>query len=67
MNQSQDLRTIYSQLDPKYRAKNDTFEINADYAIADALTLTSQTGYNKDFLYSTEDYNRFNSHFGDFL
>ena len=26
-----------------------------------ALTLTSQTGYNKDFLYSTEDYNRFNT------
>ena len=26
-----------------------------------ALTLTSQTGYNKDILYSTEDYNRFNT------
>ena len=46
--QSHSLRTIYSQLDPKYQAKNDTFEINADYAITDALTLTSQSGYNKD-------------------
>jgi iron complex outermembrane receptor protein len=59
--QSQSLRTIYSQLEPKYRAKNDTFEINADYDVTSALTLTSQTGYNKDTLYSTEDYNRFNS------
>ena len=25
-----------------------------------ALTFTSQTGYNQDFLWSTEDYNRFN-------
>ena len=59
--QSQNLRTISSELDPKYRAKNDTFEINADYNITNALTLTSQTGYNKDSLYSTEDYNRFNT------
>ena len=58
--QSQNLRVIDSQLDPKYRAKNDTFEFNADYDVTGALTLTSQTGYNKDFLYSTEDYNRFN-------
>ena len=61
MVQSQSLRIIFSQLDPRYRAKNDTFELNADYAITDALTLTSQTGYNKDSLYSTEDYNRFNT------
>jgi iron complex outermembrane receptor protein len=59
--QSQSLRTIFSQLEPKYQAKNDTFELNTDYAATSALTLTSQTGYNKDLLYSTEDYNRFNS------
>ena len=35
--------------------------MNADYQIAPALTFTSQTGYNHDFLWSTEDYNRFNS------
>jgi len=59
--QSQDLRVIDSLLDPKYHAKNDTFELNADYSITNALIFTSQTGYNKDALYSTEDYNRFNT------
>ena len=44
-------------LNPTYRAKNDTLEFNADYAVTPSLTLTSQTGYNKDFLYSTEDFN----------
>jgi iron complex outermembrane receptor protein len=59
--QSQNLRVIDSLLDPKYTAKNDTFELNADYAITGTLTLTSQSAYNNDALYSTEDYNRFNS------
>jgi iron complex outermembrane receptor protein len=59
--QSQNLRVIDSQLMPSYRAKNDAVELNANYSVASDLTLTSQTGYNNDFLYSTEDYNRFNS------
>ena len=59
--QSQDLRVIQSELTPSYRAKNDTVEFNADFAVTPALTLTSQTGYNKDFLYSTEDFNRFDT------
>ncbi len=46
---------------PTYRAKNDTLEYNATYTINPALTLTSQTGYNQDFLWSTEDYNRFDT------
>ena len=41
--------------------------MNTDYAIAPALTLTSQSGYNQDFLWSTEDYNRFNSAPGVFI
>jgi outer membrane receptor protein involved in Fe transport len=59
--QSPDLRVVDSLLDPRYRAKNDTLEFNVDYALTPTLTLSSQTGYNKDFLYSTEDYNRFNT------
>ncbi len=59
--QSRDLRVIESALEPKYRAKNDTVELNADYDIAPDLKFTSQTGFNNDFLYSTEDYNRFNT------
>ncbi len=59
--QSQNLRVIESSLNPLYKAKNDTVELNADYDVTSALTFTSQTGFNHDFLWSTEDYNRFNS------
>ncbi len=48
-------------LQPQYRAKNDVVELNADYTVTPSLTFTSQTGYNQDFLWSTEDYNRFNT------
>jgi outer membrane receptor protein involved in Fe transport len=61
LQQSPNLRVVDSLLDPKYKAKNDTFELNADYNVTDTLTFTSQTGFNKDMLYSTEDYNRFNT------
>jgi iron complex outermembrane recepter protein len=61
LDQSHNLRVIGSALKPSYSAKNDTFEFNADYSITPTLTLTSQTGYNKDQLYSTEDFNRFNT------
>src|SRR5580692_5317832 len=64
--QSQNLRVIETTLDPKYKAKNDTIELNADYTINPALTFTSQTGFNQDFLWSTEDYNRFNTTEGAF-
>jgi len=64
--QSTDLRVIESTLDPVYRSQNNVFQLNADYAVTPALTLTSGTGYNNDFLYSTEDYNRFNTQPGIF-
>ncbi|HEY5237258.1 MAG TPA: TonB-dependent receptor [Rhizomicrobium sp.] len=57
--QSSNLRVINSNLNPAYRAKNDTLEFNADYNLTPSLTLTSQTGYNRDSLWSTEDFNRF--------
>ncbi len=64
--QSQNLRVIQSLINPSYRAKSDTIEFNGDYAVTPELTLTSQTGYNKDFLYSTEDFNRFDTEPGIF-
>jgi len=64
--QSTNLREIETQIDPIYKAKNDTLELNADYSITPALTFISQTGYNRDFLWSTEDYNRFNTRPGAF-
>ena len=65
--QSTNLRVIESTIDPIYKAKNDTLELNADYNVTPALTATSQTGYNRDFLWSTEDYNRFNTRPGAFM
>jgi outer membrane receptor protein involved in Fe transport len=64
--QSRNLRVIESSLNPVYKSKNDTLELNSDYQVSPALTFTSQTGYNHDFLWSTEDYNRFNSAPGAF-
>ena len=57
---------IETQIDPTYKAKNDTLELNVDYHVASTLTFTSETGYNQDFLWSTEDYNRFNTRAGAF-
>jgi outer membrane receptor protein involved in Fe transport len=59
--QSTNLRNIQSTIRPSYKAKNDTIEFNAVYTINPTLTLTSQTGYNQDYLWSTEDYNRFDT------
>jgi outer membrane receptor protein involved in Fe transport len=64
--QSRDLRVIETQIDPIYKAKNDTLELTADFHVTPFLTVTSQTGYNSDFLWSTEDYNRFNTRPGAF-
>jgi len=61
ISQSHDLREISSQVDPVYRAKNNTYEFNVDYNVTGQLTLHSQTAYGDDFLYSTEDFNRFNT------
>jgi len=65
--QSRNLRVIETALKPVYQAKNDTVEFNVDYAVTPALTLSSQTGYNHDFLGSIEDFNRFASNPGIFF
>ena len=59
--QSRDLRQVASVRDPKYQAKTDILELNVSFDLTDNLTLTSSTGYNKDWVYSTQDFNRFNS------
>jgi len=64
--QSRDLRVIQSLIQPRYKAKNDTLELSTDWKVTPSLTLTSQTGYGTDFLYSTEDLNRFDTAQGIF-
>lgn len=59
--QSRNLRIIQTAFNPSYKVKNDIIELNSDYEISPSLTITSQTAFNHDFLWSMEDYNRFNS------
>ena len=59
--QSHDLRMIESTVDPHYRAKADIAELQLRFDLGDNLSLTSETGWMSDFLFSTQDYNRFNT------
>ncbi len=61
LRQSEDLRVIDSIVDPVYRAHADVVELNVDFELSDGLTLFSQTAWNKDSVYSFQDYNRFNT------
>jgi len=65
--QSPNLRVIETAFNPAYRVKNDIVELNSDYTVSPTLTLTSQTAFNHDFLWSQEDYNRFNTAPGVFF
>jgi outer membrane receptor protein involved in Fe transport len=57
--QSSDLRVIESPVEPGYRAKTDVVELQANFDISNALTLSSETSWASDFIFSTQDYNRF--------
>ena len=59
--QSRDLRVIESTVDPLYKANTDTVELQVSYDLTDNLTLTSETGYAIDEIFSTQDFNRFNT------
>jgi outer membrane receptor protein involved in Fe transport len=61
MMQSTNLHEIASLIDPKFTARNNTFELNFDVDVTPALVITSQSGFNNDSYYSTQDYNRFNT------
>jgi len=65
--QSPNLRIIETQLNPIYKVKNDIVELNVDYTVTPSLTFVSQSAFNHDFLWSTEDYNRFNTRPGVFI
>lgn len=59
VEQSRDLRTISSLFPAQYRAKADIFALDVSFDATDALTITSQTLYNEDRVYSLQDYHRF--------
>ncbi|MGE5567140.1 MAG: TonB-dependent receptor [Parcubacteria group bacterium] len=59
--QSRDLRVIDSIRDPIYRASADVVQLNVNFDLSDAVSVTSQTVYDADRTYSFQDYNRFNT------
>jgi outer membrane receptor protein involved in Fe transport len=59
--QSTNLRVIESTVDPDYRAKTDVVELQFDADLTDSLTLTSETAWARDFIFSAQDLNRFNT------
>jgi len=59
--QSRDLRVIESSLEPQYKAKSDTVEFQLNLDLTDNLSLTSETAWARDFIFSTQDLNRFNT------
>ncbi|MEI9927032.1 MAG: hypothetical protein WDN44_04015 [Sphingomonas sp.] len=59
--QSHDLREIATFYDPVFRAKNDVFQFNMQWAPSDRLTLYSQSLYMRDSYYASEDFFRSNS------
>src|SRR5690606_37943451 len=50
--QSRDLRIIESTIEPEYRAKSDIFELQLALDLTDTLTLSSETAYGADSLFS---------------
>jgi iron complex outermembrane recepter protein len=65
--QSRNLREIETRFKPDYEAANDTVELQLSYDLTDNLTLTSETGFANDWIFSAEDYNRFNTRPGVFV
>ncbi len=65
--QSRDLRAIESTIDPQYKAKSDIGELQINVSVTDDLTVTSETAYSDDTVYSMQDFNRFNTAPGAWL
>jgi outer membrane receptor protein involved in Fe transport len=60
-DQPEDLRVIQSTVDPQYRSKSDLGELQVSFDLTDQLTLSSETAYAVDWVYSLQDFNRFNT------
>ena len=59
--QSRNLRVIEILSQSDLQSEKRHGGVQCRLSVTPTLTFTSQTGYNHDFLWSTEDYNRFNS------
>jgi len=57
--QSRDLRVIESSFEPGYRARADVVQLQLNFDLSDDVSLTSETLYSVDNVFSTQDFNRF--------
>lgn len=57
--QSRDMRDIFSLIDPRYQALSELFDLSLDLDLDEGLTLSSQTVYMDNELFSTQDFLRF--------
>ncbi|ULQ47064.1 TonB-dependent receptor plug domain-containing protein [Flagellatimonas centrodinii] len=57
--QSRDLRTVYTPLQPEYRAGSDYYELSFEFDLTDVWSLSSQTVYMENELFATQDFLRF--------
>jgi len=64
--QSPNLRVIESTIEPEYRASSNIGELQVKFDLGDNLTVNSETSYSTDFVYSMQDFNRFDTKPGAF-
>lgn len=57
--QSRNLRDMFSLINPEYRAMSEIAEISFDYELNDSLTLSFQSIWSENELFSTQDFLRF--------
>jgi outer membrane receptor protein involved in Fe transport len=65
--QSRNLREIETYLKPEYKANADTVELQLKYDLTPSLNIASETGFYRDYIFSFEDYNRFDTVAGLFI
>lgn len=56
--QDADIRNIESSQDPIYQSSTDIYELNLEWDLTDALTVTSLTSYTTFDLFTRQDYSR---------
>jgi iron complex outermembrane receptor protein len=65
--QSRNLREIETHLKPDYEASSDIVELQLNFDLPHHLSLSSETGFDRDHIFSFEDYNRFDTTPGVFV
>jgi outer membrane receptor protein involved in Fe transport len=65
--QSRNLREIETHIEPNYEASSDVAELQLRFDLTSGLSLSSETGFSRDYIFSYEDFNRFDTTPGVFV